>query len=531
LDSQPEVIDTLERKQLQLQVEMTALAKEKDRRSNHVRLEQVKQELATLEKELQPLILKHQAEKQKVEHIRRLKDKWTQLQAKVCDAERHQDLAQVADLKYYAIPDVEKQLHHLEQVGAMQDATNATLHESSTFVEEVVREEQIADVVARWTGIPVDKLTRSDRERLLSLRTRLNMKVVGQESAIQAVCDAVLRSRAGLSRSDQPTGSFLFLGPTGVGKTELAKALAMELFDSERHMVRLDMSEYMEAHAVSKLIGAPPGYLGYDDHGGALTEPIRRHPYNVLLLDEIEKAHPKVLNLLLQLLDEGRITDSHGRTVDCTHVVVILTSNIGAAHVISDDSTLLNGTSPFSSPRLLPHGSPTAVSAFASLCLNPVDYDDNEDGPLAKKPRLHLVETCSGYRLWEEQKARVLSTLKKTIRPELLNRLDDIVVFASLEQAPLREIVTLQFQSVRVRLEQAHHVMMTLSIPAMEWILKRSYDPQYGARPLKRFMETHVVTPLSRLVLAGALKANGRVDVVVHSDGARLEFCVTHCIS
>lgn len=482
LDSQPEVIDELERRQLQLQVEATALANEKDELSKQ-RLRQVRNELNAISDELRPLVLQHEAEKARVNEVRRLKDKLAQLQLKVQKAERNQDLSTVADLKYYAIPDVQRRIASAEAAAKRQDDDP-----EPKLVEEVVREEQVCQVVARWTGIPVARLTTSMSDRLLQLESRIHGRVVGQDEAVQAVCDAVLRSRAGLARREQPTGSFLFLGPTGVGKTELAKALAFELFDDDKHMVRIDMSEYMEEHSVARLIGAPPGYVGYDE-GGQLTEAVRRNPYNVILLDEIEKAHAKVLNVLLQVLDDGRLTDAHGRTVDFANVVVILTSNIGAEHLLGDANGAL-------SPR-----------ASKKMKRETAAYDD--EGQRA---------------LFERQRTLVLEQLRHTLRPELLNRLDDIVVFEPLNRAQLRQIALLQFDSVIARLKEAQ---MTLHVTteALDAILEQAYDPQYGARPIKRFIEKHVVTDLSRLILAGRLQPRSHVDVLER--GGKLVFDVS----
>ncbi|KAL0591505.1 hypothetical protein ABG067_001103 [Albugo candida] len=477
LDSQPEAIDELERRQLQLQVEATALTKEKDEVSKQ-RLKKVQTELNTINDQLHPLMLQHQAEKERVNEVRRLKDKLQQLQLKVQKAERNQDLATVADLKYYAIPDIQKRIAQAEINKRNEDESQTKL------VSEVVRDEQICQIVSRWTGIPVSRLTSSTSDRLLHLEERIHNRVVGQEEAVNAVCEAVVRSRAGLSRREQPTGSFLFLGPTGVGKTELAKALAFELFDNDKHMVRIDMSEYMEEHSVARLIGAPPGYVGHEE-GGQLTESVRRKPYNVVLLDEIEKAHPKVLNILLQLLDDGRLTDSHGRTVDFTNVVVIMTSNIGAEHLM----------------------------ALGSIDLSPRH---------SKKARLDSADDVSP--VFARQRELVLQQLRATIRPELLNRLDDIVVFSPLGRAQLRRIVSLQFESVAKRLKE-NHISMRVGVGALDVILKEAYDPQYGARPLKRYIEKHVVTGLSKLILAGKLPAKSHVEVI-EKDG-KLDFDVS----
>ncbi|KAL4175442.1 hypothetical protein KRP22_000408 [Phytophthora ramorum] len=450
LNNQPEVIDELERRQLQLQVEATALAKEKDEMSKQ-RLKKVQEELNTIQDELSPLILRHEAEKARVNEIRQLRDKLQHLQLKAEQAERNQDLQTASDLQYYAIPDVRRRIASAEEAKKREDE-DETQHK---MVEEVVREDQICEVVARWTGIPVSRLTSSMGDRLMHLEERIHKRVVGQEEAVKAVCDAVLRSRAGLARSGQPTGSFLFLGPTGVGKTELAKALAYELFDDDKHM---------------------------------LTEAVRRNPYNVILMDEIEKAHPKVLNILLQVLDDGRLTDSHGRTVDFANTVVIMTSNIGAEHLLFEND-------------------------FASRASKKIKTEND------------FVESESDTKKeFAKQRELVLQQLRHTIRPELLNRLDDIVVFEPLGRKELRQIVLLQFESVISRLKEAQ-ISVNVTTSALDVILDESYEPQYGARPIKRYIEKHVVTDLSKLIISGQLHAKTHVEVT--EIGGKLSFDVT----
>ncbi|KAL7694332.1 putative ClpA/B family, AAA+ ATPase domain, ATP-dependent Clp protease ATP-binding subunit ClpA [Plasmopara halstedii] len=482
LDSQPEVIDELERRQLQLQVEATALEKEKDALSKQ-RLVKVQEELNKIQDELGPLKLRHEAEKARVNEIRDLREKLQHLQLKAEQAERNQDLQTASDLQYYAIPDVKRRIAAAEEAKIREDQDD----NQQKMVEEVVREDQICEVVARWTGIPVSRLTASTGDRLMHLEERIHKRVVGQEEAVKAVCDAVLRSRAGLARSGQPTGSFLFLGPTGVGKTELAKALAYELFDDDKHMVRVDMSEYMEEHSVSRLIGAPPGFVGYQE-SGQLTEAVRRNPYNVILLDEIEKAHPKVLNILLQVLDDGRLTDSHGRTVDFANAVIIMTSNIGAEHLLFENEL-----------------SPRASKKFKTEN----DALDND-----KETKREFVR----------QRKLVLQQLRQTVRPELLNRLDDIVVFEPLGRKELRKIVLLQFESVIRRLKESR-ISVNVTVPALDVILDESYEPQYGARPIKRFIEKHIVTDLSKLIIAGKLVAKSHVEITANN--SKLSFKIS----
>jgi ATP-dependent Clp protease ATP-binding subunit ClpB len=442
LDSSPAELDQLNRRSLQLEVEATALKRESDPASKQ-RLEKVQEELARIKEQQSVLTAQYQQEKGRVEDQRGLRQKLESAKRDMEQAERRYDLGKVAELRYGVIPDLEKQL---ADFAAKQEGERHMLGES-------VGPEDIAEVVSRWTGIPANRLKQGDRERLLKLAERLHERVVGQDEAVDAVAAAVLRSRAGLQDENQPLGSFLFLGPTGVGKTELAKALAAELFDDEKHIVRIDMSEYMESHSVSRLIGAPPGYVGYDE-GGQLTEAVRRRPYTVVLFDEVEKAHPQVFNALLQVLDEGHLTDGQGRTVNFKNTVVIMTSNLGA-------DLLLRGVT-------------------------------------------------AGGEFMEGTKDQVMAVVRGHFRPEFLNRLSDIVVFTPLTRQHLRGIVTLQLNRIGERLLD-RRITLVLTDAALDRILKEGYDPQFGARPLKRYLERQVTNALSRKLIAGELPDDSTV--------------------
>jgi ATP-dependent Clp protease ATP-binding subunit ClpB len=444
LDSRPAEIDQLERRRLQLDVEATALAREDDAASK-ARLDTIQRELSDVREKLAGLSARWEAEKQQVHGVTDARRRLEEARREMAAAERRYDLAKVAELKYGVIPALEAQV--------------ATAPPGERMVAETVGVEDIARVVARWTGIPAEKLGESEKQRLLKLAARLRARVVGQEEAVEAVAGAVLRSRAGLSDRRQPLGSFLFLGPTGVGKTETAKALARELFDDETHLTRIDMSEYMESHSVSRLIGAPPGYVGYEE-GGQLTEAVRRRPYSVILLDEVEKAHPQVWNTFLQVFDDGRLTDGQGRTVDFTNAVIVMTSNLGSA----------------------------AIQAGTTA-----------GGDFAPGTREAVMEAVRGH-----------------FRPEFLNRLSDLVVFRPLGRTHIRSIVEKQIDLIAQRLAD-RRIRLVLTPAALARAAEAGYDPQYGARPLKRWLERHLVNPLSLKLVAGEVADGG--EVLVDADG------------
>ena len=374
------------------------------------------------------------------------------------EAERNYDLEKLAQLKYGTLPELEKKL---EAEKAKADAADGG---ENRLLKEEVTEEEIAEVISGWTGIPVSKLVETEREKLLRLPDILHKRVIGQEDGVKAVSEAILRARAGLKDENRPIGSFIFLGPTGVGKTELAKALSESLFDTEKNMIRIDMSEYMEKHSVSRLVGAPPGYVGYDE-GGQLTEAVRRKPYSVILFDEIEKAHPDVFNILLQLLDDGRLTDNQGRTVDFKNTIIIMTSNIGSSELI-DNMT--------------------------------------EDGTIP-----------------EEVKEKVTGELKNYFRPEFLNRVDDIIVFSALTPDQVKKIIDLSLESLSKRLAD-REMSLVITDAAKKFIANEAYDPQYGARPVKRYLQKHVETEIASMIIRGDLIDGG--TVTIDSDGEKLIF-------
>jgi ATP-dependent Clp protease ATP-binding subunit ClpB len=454
MDSVPEELDELNRKIMQLEIEREAIKRENDTE----KLNQLNEEIANLIEQRNEVKARWQSEKEIVEKIQSAKEKIENLKLEAEQAERAGDYGRVAEIRYGRIKETEKELDSLmKQLGEIQS--------KGAMMKEEVDSEDIAEVVSRWTGIPVKRMLQSEREKLLHLEEELHKRVVGQDDAIAAIADAVRRSRAGLQDAKRPIGSFIFLGSTGVGKTELAKALAEFLFNDENNMVRIDMSEYQERHTVSRLIGAPPGYVGYDE-GGQLTEAVRRRPYSVVLLDEIEKAHPDVFNILLQVLDDGRLTDNKGRTANFRNTIIIMTSNLGA-HIISENFEGIN--------------------------------EINRDEVIART------------------RVQVMDLLKKSIRPEFLNRIDEIIMFNPLTREEVEQIVKLQFEALASRLKE-NGIKISIEPKAVEWLAELGYDPQFGARPLKRVMQKKIMNELSKEILAGKINKDDEITISLNSN-------------
>jgi len=462
IDSMPEELDVIERKLQQLEIEREALKREKDEKSN-LRLKELVKEISNLEEERNILRSHWQLEKEKIKTIRKMKSDIENLKALADRYEREGDLAKVAEIRYGEIPELEKELK-------LKTEELASIQKNKKMLKEEVDAEDVAEIVAKWTGIPVNRMLESEKSKLLRMEDELHKRVVGQSEAVTVVSNAIRRSRAGLQDTSRPIGSFIFIGTTGVGKTELAKSLADFLFNDEHAMIRIDMSEYMEKHSVSRLVGAPPGYVGYEE-GGQLTEAVRRRPYSVILLDEIEKAHPDVFNILLQVLDDGRLTDNQGRTVDFKNTVIIMTSNIGS-HLIQEK-----------------------LESFT---------EENYESIL------------------DEIRVQLNDLLKKTIRPEFLNRIDDIVLFKPLLKSELKEIINIQLDNVSKMLKE-QNLKMEVSEQAKEYLLKLGYDISYGARPLKRIIQKYLINPLSSEILLGNF-ISGDTIIVDYKNGDKLTF-------
>jgi ATP-dependent Clp protease ATP-binding subunit ClpB len=456
ITSKPEDLDEIDRKILQLEMERLSLKKETDPESKE-RLEKLSKELGDLKSEQSTLTAQWQSEKGVIDNIRKVKEAIDQINLEIQQAERDYDLNRAAELKYGKLTDLQRQLVEAE------NHLTETQTSGRSLLREEVTEADIAEIISKWTGIPVSKLVESEKEKLLYLEDELHKRVIGQAEAVTAVSDAIQRSRAGLADPNRPIASFIFLGPTGVGKTELAKALAAYMFDTEEAMIRIDMSEYMEKHSVSRLVGAPPGYVGYEE-GGQLTEAIRRRPYAVILFDEIEKAHPDVFNIMLQILDDGRVTDSQGRTVDFKNAVIVMTSNIGSQFILD------------------------------------IAGDDTR---------------------YEEMRDRVMESMRTSFRPEFLNRIDEIIIFHSLRREELRQIVKLQVKRLEKRLSD-RRMALKISDAALDFIADVGYDPVYGARPLKRIIQRQLETQLAKSMLRGEF-VDGDV-IFVDIENERLAF-------
>ena len=457
ITSKPEQLDEVDRKILQLEMERLSLQKESDNASRE-RLQRLEKELADLKEEQSRLNAQWQAEKGVIAELQKIKEEIERVNLEIQQAERDYDLNRAAELKYGKLVELQ---HKRDQTEAQLTATQTS---GKSLLREEVTEADIAEIISKWTGIPISKLVQSEMQKLLQLEDELHDRVIGQNEAVTAVADAIQRSRAGLADPNRPIASFIFLGPTGVGKTELAKALAAYLFDTEEAMVRIDMSEYMEKHSVSRLIGAPPGYVGYDE-GGQLTEAVRRRPYSVILFDEIEKAHPDVFNVMLQILDDGRVTDAQGRTVDFKNTIIIMTSNIGSQYILD------------------------------------VAGDDSR---------------------YDEMRSRVMEAMRGSFRPEFLNRVDEIIIFHGLQKSELRNIVKLQTLRLAKRLDD-RKMSLKLSDAALDFLADVGYDPVYGARPLKRAIQREIETAIAKCILRGEFGEGDTIFVDV-GDTERLEF-------
>jgi ATP-dependent Clp protease ATP-binding subunit ClpB len=457
MDSMPTELDVVTRRVMQLEIEEAALKKEKDKASKD-RLETLRQELAEQRAKADSMRAQWEAEKAAIHKVQALREEIEKLRYDISVAERNYDLNRAAELQHGRLPELEERLKTEEEMLASKQGTGRLLREEVT-------DDEIAEIVSRWTRIPVTRLVEGEREKLLKLEDHLHERVVGQDEAVKAVAEAVIRSRAGIKDPNRPVGSFIFLGPTGVGKTELARALAENLFDDENNMVRIDMSEYMEKHTVARLIGAPPGYVGYEE-GGQLTEAVRRKPFSVILFDEIEKAHHDVFGVFLQIMDDGRLTDSHGRTVDFKNCIIIMTSNVGSQYIL--------------------------------------DYTGTD-------------ETS-----YERMSQRVLEALRQHFRPEFLNRVDDTLVFHALSQEELAQIVDIQVNWLQRRLED-RRIELEFSAEAKKLLAERGYDPVYGARPLKRVIQKMVETPLAKKIMAGEVPNGSRLRLSADEQGIVFE--------
>jgi ATP-dependent Clp protease ATP-binding subunit ClpB len=447
VDSKPEELDSIDREIVRLKIEQEALKKESDPGSKD-RLKNLDKELSSLEKKSADLTARWQAEKSKLSDAQKLKTELDHLRSELANAQRKGEYQKAGELAYGRIPELEKRLKAIEAAEG-----------KGAMVEEAVTADHVAQVVSRWTGVPVDKMLEGEKEKLLRMEEELGKRVIGQKEAVKAVSTAVRRARAGLQDPNRPIGSFMFLGPTGVGKTELTKALAEYLFDDEAALLRIDMSEYMEKHSVARLIGAPPGYVGYDE-GGALTEAVRRRPYQVVLFDEIEKAHPDVFNVLLQVLDDGRLTDGQGHTVDFRNTLIVMTSNLGADFLVNQ-----------------PEGQDT-----------------------------------------DAVKDQVMAVVRSAFRPEFLNRIDEIILFHRLKKSEMGKIVDIQIRRL-ARLLEDRKIAIALEPAAREWLADKGWDPAYGARPLKRVIQKSVQDPLAELILAGRVKDGEKVAISAGKQG------------